>query len=57
MYQKLSLLQPKNRLIQATTNDHLLHGFQLLIDNKILSLPLYSIEKQSYIETLQPNSN
>jgi len=49
MHQKLSALQPRNRLIQATTTDPLLYGFQLLIDNKILSLPLYSIEKQSYI--------
>jgi len=49
MVQRLSTLQPAHKLIEAYTNDPLLHGFQLLIDNKILSVPLYSIEKQRYV--------
>jgi len=49
MNQRLSVIQPTHSLFQARTDDPMLYGFQLLIDNKILSIPLYSINKQRYM--------
>jgi CBS domain-containing protein len=49
MSQKLSHLQPTTRLVEAKTTDSIIDGFQLLIDNKILSIPLYSVNKQQYV--------
>jgi CBS domain-containing protein len=49
MSQKLSHLQLTTKLVEATTTDSIIDGFQLLIDNKILSIPLYSVSKQHYV--------
>uniref|UniRef100_A0A6B2LB69 CBS domain-containing protein n=1 Tax=Arcella intermedia TaxID=1963864 RepID=A0A6B2LB69_9EUKA len=49
LQQKVSSLQPTHKLVQAKTTDSVLEGFQQLIDNKVLSIPLYSVQKQRYI--------
>jgi len=49
LQQKLTSLQPTRKLVKANTSDGVLDGFRLLIENKLLSIPLYSIEKQRYV--------
>lgn len=36
-------------LVTALTKDSIIHGLHLLIDNRILSVPLYEVERQRYV--------
>jgi len=44
-----SLLDSHLRLVKGYTKDPVLDGFRLLIENKILSIPLYDVERHSYV--------
>jgi len=44
-----TLIENDPKLVKGTTKDSVLHGFKLLTDNKILSIPLYDPELHGYV--------
>jgi len=45
----VSTLLDQRRLIKGNTKDSVLTGFRSLIDNKILSIPLYDVERHAFV--------